>query len=209
MRLGGLTDFVTLLTFGVGAIALAFNQGLQLRPSMASASGFARLLKSRWSFFVPLATCIVAAVFLVVRHARQPVVQEPTATWQPAPPPPGFSASATSTAETEDVSPDPEDMGADPEGMGADPEDMGTDSEATRGGPERAGEESETTKPESQRAGRESEHARTPAATARAASAVSAGAVAPPKSGGLAGPRRPASKAGAPTSVSTEATRGR
>lgn len=180
MKLGGLGDFLTLLTFGIAAVALALHQGLRLSPSMADR--LPRFLKSRLWFIVPAATCVGAVGVLGVRHMQQPVVQEPGATWQPAPPPPGFSAMAAATSDPEgtssepgSVNADPEDMAADPEGTWADPEGAGADPEDTSGQPESAREEREHASPE--HAEGEADRAKkTPPSTARAAAAASVSA---------------------------------
>jgi len=207
MNLRGLGDFLTLLVFAFGAIALAVHQGIRLNPSMATT--LPRFMKSRQSLLLALATCGAALIVLFARHAQQPVVQEPTATWQPAPPPPGSSGKARTNAEPEGISADPEGIAADPEGFGADPEDIGADpegvgepSEAVSEEPERAAAEQDNRNEKPSRAGA------TPT-SARAAPATSAGAAAPKSAGGPVRPRQSGAKPAASTSPSAGAARAR
>jgi hypothetical protein len=183
MKLGGLGDFLTLLTFGIGALALAAHQAFRLRPSMAAR--LPRFLESRWWFIVPVAMCVSAGGVLGVRHLQQPVVQEPGATWQPAPPPPGFSAVAAATAEPEGTSSepegfnaDPEDMAMDPEGT-ADPEGTGADPADTSGEAESAREERVGQPAATEHAQGEADRTKKAAPSARAT--PPAASVSPPK----------------------------
>ncbi|HXX67212.1 MAG TPA: hypothetical protein VEK07_08525 [Polyangiaceae bacterium] len=208
MKLGGLGDFLTLLLFAIGAIALAVHQGLKLNPSMAAT--LPRFMKSRQSLLLAGATCGLAVIVLFARHAQQPVVQEPSATWQPAPPPPGSSATARTNAEPEGIGADPESIAADPEGFGTDPEDIGADPEGAGEPSESVGEEPEhaTAEQEENRSEKPNRSRPTPT-SARAAPATSAGAAAPKSAGGLARPRQPGAKPAASTSPSAEAARAR